>query len=260
MENDFSLGSCPKAIIPFYLLVDHSNSTQPFIDDINKGIITMIESIKKSSSLAGCDIRFTLIPFEFTVPDPKIHKKSIEEVVIDEPLVAEGATNLGLALKKAFDLSTEEYQFFKITTNREKGQGLMHPVVILFTDGKPDGGFIKGEDPKDMAERERLVQKDFEEACQMARELVNADKASLLVYSFQYSEYGEAIENENVETLKKLVVNPEIQLCNINAFEGSNQAIDVSQMIQNFFADNITQHLKDATKSSTIKVIHPFRI
>lgn len=200
--------------IELYLLVDHSGSTRDFIDQINKSIRNMIESLKRHheyGELMGYEVRFIFIPFNHGYEIKEYQK--IDDIATDTiSLEACGATDIGTPIIKATAMALENYRKFKL-----KGIPMLHPIIFLFTDGVPDAGI--GRTDAEQAKYDR----QFEKAAKEIKESED-EKLSFVACSFQGTEVGSTCYRQNTEKIKTLTNHPK-RVIEISKYKSSENPI-----------------------------------
>ena len=180
-----------------YLLVDVSGSVRDYISRIDAGVRTMIDKLCHEELLTGADIYLTVLAFDHRQHEVKVGEKNFRELLINSSFdvnqmekikCMDGATDIGKPLNEIIEMATEQYQ-------RDKGTDIdfYHPIIALFTDGRPDAGLINGVPAS--AEDQRKYDQRFKIAAEFVKTQENMKKLNFIAFYF----------GENDECYQKLL-------------------------------------------------------
>ena len=183
IEEDYwkniELSTTEKRLL-YILLVDHSGSTSPFIDDINAGLKNLVRTTQEQD---GADA-FDLMVFPFSSDVKKLIDSPVRAVNVDDikPLKPDGFTRLDLAL----EMACNKMEGYKHGMDENiVSPDYWRPYIIIISDGLPTndrGGCSE-------KERNQLV-----ERCEQIKLGKHAD-----IFTFFVGE-----DQKGIEFLKKL--------------------------------------------------------
>ena len=121
-----------KKKIDVCLVVDRSGSLKNVGDIINKSLVSMLDEIKKTPYLHGCDVYFTLVSFANNM-SPNVDFAPIGAVSSSSlSLTYDNQTNPGPALEYTVEKAYKRYFDWK-----DNGEEAFHPLLFFYTDGSP---------------------------------------------------------------------------------------------------------------------------
>jgi uncharacterized protein YegL len=174
----------PESRCPCVLLVDTSGSMRGDpIDQLNMGINTFLEDVKKDS-LASLRVEMSIVSFNSGVK--VIHDFDTIDQYEAPVLKCRGLTFMGTAIQKAIEIIGDRKSLF-----RQQGITFFRPWIFMITDGAPQG------EPAD----------EIDKAAQMIKE--GEEKK-------QFTFFAVGVEGADMEKLKQISVNDPLKLEGLN--------------------------------------------
>lgn len=157
-----------KAVVPVVILVDCSYSVKDIRPLIIRNLRTLLQVLKGHKLFADGKgkVLLTLVYFNHryrvVIDTEDIMNISEEDITFE----ATGATNPGKALADAIDKVKTYYD-----KNKREMPALKHPLLFLFTDGRPDAGVNA------TAAEHRQMEESYKAACESIRGMqIKTDK------------------------------------------------------------------------------------
>jgi uncharacterized protein YegL len=126
-------GEAPGQRLLLLLVLDTSSSMQTGgrIDALNKGLVELQEYLNKDD-VARITAEVAVLTFDSEIT---LQQKFALPAAFSPPrLTAQGQTFMGRALIEAMDLIEERKKYL-----RENGYPLLRPIMLILTDGRPEG-------------------------------------------------------------------------------------------------------------------------
>ncbi|MCP3810860.1 hypothetical protein NLX62_00650 [Mycobacteriaceae bacterium Msp059] len=117
-------------VLPIYFVADESGSMQPYVDELNQGLVSLHDALQRES-FAAAMVRFSVIGFAETA-ETYLEPEDLRNLSTMVPLRARGLTSYCAA----FDQLTYRVSV-DVPALKDQGYIVHRPAVFFLTDGLP---------------------------------------------------------------------------------------------------------------------------